>query len=345
MDDYAQYYEARQHLNLSQVAFEVVEHDKYEFQDKPSFTRMLNRIFEMYRDCANASITPVCDAYQEHVEKQLEGLTCLSEKNAVAATLRAAYRKELIETANSYPREHPFKVQLNRENYAYISDWMDPENAYDGIPGRYIKAVIEEYARKPLVEREKIIFREFIDLAEGCIAAQRAMIITLRGNDRYEVKPYSICVDKGYNYNYLVGLSRKAGTQQEEKISSFRLSKIGTYKSSGRSGRITDAQKKELEQKLQSVGVQFLLLDPEIIRVKLTDHGRQMYETQAHLRPAFRSRSQNSDGTWTYEFLCAHLQAQFYFFRFGSDAEVLFPAGLRSLFKTMYMEALEKYGV
>ena len=330
-------------MNLSQEAFDVIEHDKYEFLEKPSFSRMLNRIFELYRDSADASVDSACDTYQERIEKQLAELDDSSEKQAVVATLRNAYRADLIYKATSYPREHSFKFQLDRDNFAYFFDWKDPDGIYDAKPGRYIKAVIEEYARKPLVERERIIFRELVDMVEGCIATQRALAIHLRDGSRYEVKPYRICVDKGYNYNYLVGLSKKAGTKEEEKITSFRLSNIVGYKSSAKSGRITDSQKKEIGHRLQSVGVQFLLLDPEIIQIKLTGQGKKMYERQAHLRPAFRSQIDNLDGTWTYEFICTQLQAQYYFFRFGPDAEVISPPELRHQFKSLYAKALEDY--
>ena len=343
MKDEKKYYDARQHLNLSAFAYDVVEFDKYEFLEKPSDRMMINRIFEMYSTYADADIGSACDAYQEELEEKLQDLSSKIETQQVIAALCEAYRQDLIRTANAYPREHAFKVQLTRENYNYISNWKDPEMAYNCVPGNFIKAVIEEYARKPYVEREKIIFRNLIETVVSCVTEKRALVITLRDHKRYEVKPYGICTDRGYNYNYLVGLSREANSKEPERIASFRLSNIVSFKSSTRSGRITGAQRKDIEEKILAVGVQFLVQDPEIIGIRLSAKGKKSYERQAHLRPAFRSRKENSDGSWIYEFTCTPLQAQYFFFKYGADAEVLYPASLRENFQKQYEDALSVY--
>jgi hypothetical protein len=40
-----------------------------------------------------------------------------------------------------------------------------------------INAVIEEYASKPLVERESILSRDFLDLVNDRIMAEKAMLV------------------------------------------------------------------------------------------------------------------------------------------------------------------------
>ena len=336
MDYSDRYYEARQHLNLSQEAFDVVSLDKYDFQEKPSLASMLNRIFTLYRDDADASIEAACNRFELTLEEQLSKVGDSPGKRTVIEALRNAHKDELLEKAASYPREHAFK-------FAYLAEWAKTDEAYDGVAGRFIKAVIEEYARKPYVEREKIIFAERIRGLEGCCEAHQTVILTLRNGKRYEVKPYRVCIDKGNQYNYLVGLSRKAGTKEEEQLASFRISKLYTYKTSSKSGKITEAQKKEIEDRLRSVGVQFLLKDPEIIRIRLSPYGNRMYETQAHLRPQFHSRSENPDGSWNYELLCTQLQVEYYFFKFGAEAEILSPSELRVKFERKYESALAVY--
>lgn len=343
MGNYGEYYEARQHLNLSQVAYDVVEYDRYAFQEKPSFSKMLNRVFEMYRDDADAAYWLACDRYEDTLKKELTEITESPEKDAVIHALREAYKEKLLKTALSYPRECSFKFQLNRENYAFISEWSKIKNEYD-FAGKFIKAVIEEYARKPPVVREEILYRDFIDLVRDCAETQKALIITLKKGDRYEVKPFCVCTDQGLNYHYLAGYSKPTGnTEAQERPASFRLTNIIAYKKTGRSGHLTGAQKKEIDRKIQTVGVQFLLQEPEIIWIKLTQHGHRMYESQAHLRPAFESRYENEDGTWLYKFACTPAQAQFYFFKFGADAEVLSPTELRARFAEQYRNALAVY--
>ena len=343
MNDSSRYQEARQHLNLSNIAYDIVEHDKNELLEKPSDRQILNHIFTMYCDYAEANISNACDAYQEKLEEQLKEFPSGEEKDKMIALLRDAHRQELIHTVNSYPFEHAFKFQLTQENYEYISSWKDSEEAYDSIPGRFIKAVIEGYARKPYVEREKIVFRKLIEQVETCISTKRALIITMKDRKRHEVRPYGICTDKGYNYNYLVGLSKEVNSKEDERIATFLISNISAYKSSSRSGRLTEAQKKEIADKILAVGVQFLVNNPETIAVRLTDKGKRMYERQAHLRPAYQKRCDNHDGTWTYEFDCTARQVRYFFFKYGADAEVLYPAYLRDSFRKQYEDALAIY--
>ena len=343
MPDYDNYYDARQHLNLSQVAYDTIDHDRYVFLDKPSFSKMLNRVFEKYRDYSHASIGLACENYKVILQGQLIAVPESAEKREVIKTLLSSHKQSLIHEARSYPREISFKFQLDRENYASISEWTDSDDAYDGIAGRYIKAVIEEYARKPLVQRESIVFRELIDTINESITTQRLLTIMLNSGKRYEVKPYCVCTDQGYNYHYLAGYSKPSGTNFEGRPVSFRISNIKGYKKTGKSGHLSDMQRKEIKEKIRSVGVQFLLQDPETIVIKLSKSGKAMYDSQAHLRPDFIKRSENQDGTWVYEFACTQLQAQFYFFKFGGEAEVLYPMTLRDEFIIQYKKALEQY--
>ena len=171
-----------------------------------------------------------------------------------------------------------------------------------------------------------------------------ALCLTLNSGNRFEVRPYGIFVDRGNNYHYLAGYSRKAGEKGEDNPRSFRISNIRNYKMYyGRSGRITEHQRKEIEHRINSAGVQFLLQELDVIRIKLTKRGKAMYESQLHLRPPFTERKEKPDGTWIYDFNCTQAQAQFYFFKFGSDAEILFPDKLRSLFSDEYKRASMLY--
>ena len=335
------YYESRQHLNLSQLAYDVIENDSFVFHEKPSFTKMLNLVFEMYHDFANASIGIACSRYIEQLETRLESIPDSPEKDHIVSALTESYKNELIAVANSYPREHPFKIQLNRQNFDYLKDWR--EDTYDNNPGRFVKAVIEEYARKPFVDREGIVFRPLIERIDYSVANQLLLAITLQNGKRYEVRPYRVLVDQGNNYHYLVGYSRREH-ETDDRPSSFRISNIKSCDTKGgRSGRITLADKKALEDKIRTVGVQFLLQDPEIIRIRLSKAGKKMYESQVHLRPAFTKKKEDLDGSWIYEFNCTQIQARFYFLKFGAEAEVLVPESLREECAGRYLKALLLY--
>ena len=272
------YYEARQHINLSSIAYEIIESDKYEFLDKPSRQRIINMILSSYMDDAEAAIDNATHRYQEELYSQLATIPDTPTKADIFRTLVDSYRNKLVTRATSYPKEHAFKFQLDKQNYASMQEWRDDNGYYDGIPGKFFKAVIEEYSRKSFFDREQILLRDVLDEVNDCIETHQLIILTVNGRklNRYEVRPYCICHDPEYNYHYLVGMSRKAGTKYDERPVSFRLSRINRIKRShARSGKITVEQKKIIDDKLKSGGVQFLLGETEIIQIKLTTQGKK----------------------------------------------------------------------
>lgn len=346
MDCYSSYYEARQHLNLSELAFEIIENDKTAFLEKQSRQRIINMILRNYMDCADAAIDNALARYREELLPRLLSIPDGEAKSSLISCLVDAYRQELLDTATAYPKGRAFKMQLDKANYNTMMEWKDENGYYEGIPGRFLKAVIEEYARKTAYEREGILLREIIEELQSCIDSHQLVIITLNGPNqvRHEVRPYFICADPGCNYHYLVGMTRKAGTAYPDHVASYRISRINSVKRShSRSGKISADQIKEIERKLHDDGVQFLIQDSETISVKLTEQGKKMYESQAHLRPLFSERKKLPDGSWSYTFDCTQMQAEFYFFKFGADAIIEHPLELKEKFLSKYRDAVDIY--
>ena len=212
-----EYSDARQHLNLSSLAYDVLNSDKYEFLEKPSFARIVNMVLSSYMEDSDASIDNAMLRYECRLRETLANIPDDATKKSVMWALLEQYRSKLLSAANGHPREVAFKVRLDQNNFSAMQEWHDNNDYYSGIPGNFLKAVIEEYARKPLFEREGILLRDTIDEINACISSHQLIIITLKGQhrNRYEVRPYSIEHDPGYNYHYLVGYSRKAGSGAE----------------------------------------------------------------------------------------------------------------------------------
>ena len=78
----------------------------------------------------------------------------------------------------------------------------------------------------------------------------------------------------------------------------------------------------------------------EQILVRLTEDGVRKYQSQIYLRP---SCSRAITGEGDYSFFCTPRQAEYYFFKFGKDAEILSPPGLRERFLSLYADALKTY--
>ena len=97
------YYDSRQHLNLSRHAYDVIENDKFEFLEKPSRQRVINMILAAYVDDADAAIDNALIRYEERLRAHLSMTANTAEKEALLRALVNAYRQELIDQVKSYP--------------------------------------------------------------------------------------------------------------------------------------------------------------------------------------------------------------------------------------------------
>lgn len=375
--------EQRQHLNLSDHAHSVMEADIAMFQPKLKPSGFVNHIIQMFWEISDASVETACERkrtelildakrayHRKHFTKgkarrdfDPHECTLTDSQIEVIDYLVAEHREKLVAKMHSYPKGPALKIRLQNDVYDML--YRDPRNHfpeltnYSGNQGRYIKALMETYARLPLIEREAVFFRENYDklFDEVAIAPQerRLLRITMKpspydGNiSVYDMKPYDLMTDTGANYHYIVGMSRPAGKKETEPIpASIRLSRIDKVKplsSSYASGKITALERKELVAKIAERGVPYLVGKTYEQKVELTPEGVRKYNRILHMRPTCDSRNIESkpNGNQVLPFQCSNTQISNYFLGFGADAVVLEPTDLAQTFKEHHAAAAEAY--
>lgn len=347
-----EYQEARQHLSLSDAAWAVLQDDRRDFGGGRSWAGILNHVFAAYRDAADASISVAAERRRAQYEEKLVDVAAPAVRGAVLERLLADYTEELIKKAAKNgaapPNEESFKFRLDRDNYAFREQWLDSPDAqyYGGRFSRYLRAVLEEYAAKTVYQREEVYFYRWITLIKGAMAGGGLLCVKVQKGNVYEVRPYGVLSGRQETYHYLVGMACQDGKRDAEKIACFRLSKLVTLKlSQKRSGRLTKEECKEIEDRIHTVGVEFLLQQQETICIRLTEQGRQDYGSQLHLRPATVKRVEVDDGPyrWEYTFNCTAFQAKVYFLKFCGDAKVVAPQSLRKEFADKYRSGVNAY--
>ena len=374
-EDYSnKYQEARQHLSLSAAARRTLEGDRQDFGGGQSWAGILNYIFAVYRDTADASVSTAVERRREQLKAMLGDVVDPAARDAVLDRLMEVCTEELARKAAAYGAVSPdpdeedeedegdekdekkkkkkkgFKFRLDMDNYAFRERWLDSSDAaryYGGRFSRYLRAVLEEYAAKTVYQREEIYFSQWITLILGAMEGSSLLWVELQNGNAYEVRPYGVLGDRQETYHYLVGLSRPDGTREPEKELIFRLSKIVKLDVSfRRSGRLTEKERTDIESSIRGKGVQFLLQQRETIRIRLTEKGRQDYGRQLHLRPAARKRAEVDDGLyrWEYTFYCTEFQAKAYFLKFCGNAKVMEPQSLRDTFAQEYRSGLRACG-
>lgn len=333
----------KQHLNLSALAYDVVQNDWNAF-GAATRSAFINRIFKYYSPLAEASISRMLNQRQGELERLLAGIG--GDESTKRLVIKALLKEEtarLIENTKSYGKGAVLKIWLNKENVDYLTapeSECREETYYGERRGNYIKCVVEEYARLPYMQRERIYFSPFLQEIETALQRECQLRVKTGKETVYSVYPYRVCHDPLATANYLIGFSRRYSCPGESlRPCSFRISALASVKAEkSKSAFLKQDRRKELEQLMAGRGVQFLPTEEKEIRVRLTEAGRVKYKRQVHLRP----KHIREEGD-IFVFQCTEAQAQFYFFKFGEDAEILQPEALRRKFKALYERAAFVY--
>ena len=350
----------KQYLNLTELTKEILDYDMYTFGE----TRdgIVNRILSEYMEEADASISlrlqerrlqlyNLCDHVDESTEAYIELLLSQYEKELVT---NAEYKEKPVYNRRDDPRYRYVRINDDNAKRIYNTNYCQESEYYDGKAGRYIKAIIEEYARKPFHERERIMLRGSLSRIQSHIDSETKLSLITNGK-KYSVRPYKIMLDEQHRYYYLVGFSSVYETEREKKekrergeplekehVVSFRIARINekdikTVKD--HSGHIKYHEREFIKAKLSESGVMFLVGEAETIHLKLTDSGYNKYKTRIYQRPILKPL----DEPGLYETVCTPRQIHNYFFDFGEDLEIISPIELREAFLKRYINAAENY--
>ena len=333
----------KQHLNLSPLAYEVILGDMFTFGDE-KLSGFINTVFDHFSPIAEASIAQTLNRLNGELSKSISDVSGDEKtKKRVLESLILQKKHSLVEKVASYESGRTFKFWLNKKNLEYLSEPSSEcsEERYYTKRGKYIKCVLEEYARLPYIEREKIYFSPLMEEIQVAIRDKNQLRVVTGTDAIYSVYPYEILSDPLSTANYLVGYcTRYDNPEDEKRPCSFRISALKSVRrEKSKSAFLKESLWKQLSQTIASRGVQFMVGNESEIYVKLTKAGVNKYLRQTHLRPSLVREQE--DGV--YVFKCTTVQAEFYFFKFGKDAEILFPIDLRERFESMYKAAANIY--
>lgn len=364
--------ELKQHINLSESAWLTIDEDIknfYEPKEKKSFSGFLNRVFKNFYQKADATISLRFIEKEEELEKLYSSKEFSSfDKKTISLFIGKyinVYEQELKEKALSYPSGHGEKFRINKENLDILRESSEA-NYYEGIIGKYLKAIFEEYALKPLYIREQIFFNDVILTIQNAIYRKKKLKIsllektTVQGDSRYIkkylVSPYYIVQDKTNSFNYLIGYSeeikdtvveengfkRKTIEYGEKTPACFRISRIGKIDMQISMGMCYSQDKANiLNEMLIKRTPMYMSGEPITIKIQFSDKGLESFKRQLYMRPQFYTVDKTDKHIYYFE--CTEIQAINYFFKFGWDALVLEPTDLAEKFKKRYERALKTY--
>lgn len=352
--------ELRQHINLSESAWLVIDEDVKSFGNggKYNLAGFLNRVFTNFYQDAEATVSQRRMSKEEELVKLFSSDEFKAMDNSVTKTyitkIVDVYTQELLEKIGKYEKGRGQKVRINKENVEILRESSEAE-FYNNSIGAYVKAVFEEYASKPMFEREQIYFKETVDGILSAIALKKKVKISIlkkidsESRESYTRKfyltPYKIMQDKTRMYNYAVGYSeeiKEDGALLPRTVVCYRISRIDhLLVLSSKGGYLSKADRDEIDEKIERKELQFLAGDVIELKVRFTDKGLENFNRQLYLRPHEYQVVEGEDNV--YVFNCTEMQAINYFFKFGRDVEILSPEETRERFAKRYRDAYDRY--
>ena len=342
----------KQHINVSPAAWNIIESDMFSFSSTSPISKsdFFNRVYLNFINCLeykydqNKLPLPDFDGDYKIFRGNILNNLKKGEQSALSESFWKKYRTTYVKNAKDKylmkPLGHGEDFRLQKE---VLKNLEEKENTLIAEifekPGKLLNALYEYYARMQYVDREALFYHDTIDLLSDFIKRKR-MTTATSNNRRLYIIPYKICTDSLGTFNYLVAYTSPYDSDYDFKLSSLRISRLSDISlTSDELPLNIQIKKDEIEEILNKRGVQFLLSDSSIIRVRLSKTGINMFKNQLHLRPLLDHIEDEN----IYCFDCTENQAFFYFFKFGADAEILSPSTLREKFKLEYSRASKLY--
>lgn len=349
------------HINLSEHCLKVIELDRLShgiYGDEKSITGFINRIFTNFYGESKANVSYQVSKKKKELEDRLSQKEYShisdADKNKLINNLLNKYKEELIKENSSYPKFFGKKYRINNENQDIIED-LDEEIEYAGSVGNFIKIILEEYSLLNPSERQRIYYKDIINVIESAITSNRGIRIvqhtTIRKDEsdnnitkpetqKFEVKPYKIVANVAKDTLYVLGMARSERGRDKNisfKPRCFRIDMIQRISDTGSFGDfISSTNKIALDEAFNKYGP---AMENKVItvQVKFTQLGLERFSRIVHGRPNnFQKLSDD-----TYEFSCPKEIARNYFWRLMPEVTIITPTELEEEFKYKAKEILD----
>lgn len=246
-----------------------------------------------------------------------------------------------------------FNIKINNEIKEKLKKAGFGEDDFISDISAYYMQFIEEYCKLPLNEREKVFYKQTISELNDAIELKYNLKIEKNNLYNGYIFPYKIKQSDENNGLYITGfglskeyvykgticipirkicnIERVKKITPETQIKFSNYSKIQSYK---------DMQE-YIENRFANDGILYLSDILRDVTVKLSDKGIENLYSRTQYRP--RNISFDEQDEHIIHFKATLLQTFMYFFKFGSDAQILEPQKYREHFFNQYEKAFKLY--
>lgn len=353
----------KQHLNLIPSAWAVIDNDRRDFSKNTEPLGLATLLNKIILTCeTNPELLPypvkLLDEKNEYIKANVR-LLC---EHAPDPQIKD-FKNDLAEQYEKNKREEIRKKSKKGESRKFrlsdaVYDEIDQIKETDirtrifEKPGAYLKVLLEEYAKLPASERERIYFYECCETLQEIIKNEQiCTLCKAPKNKSYLVKPYEITADTFLTHLYLSCYFAVDSTNHPDAFKptfrpvSFRISRISKKPKVSENVEVLLAPEEikqwetDIETDIKKKGIAFLSSNFTTAKVKFTEKGLWKLQSQSYLRPIAIEK----ESELVYLIKATELQLEAYFLKFGKDVEILEPAKLRKGFARHYKNAAKRY--
>lgn len=329
----------RDHLRLDAEMFEIYKPNKIEVNMNNFLSRLLIGYNEKY------------DEEMESMKKQISSLLKDQGENDPNNSVSEKIVNMLISNEYSIIKSKKnvkiaFKPTIATKPYI-------KKNYFTS----YFREMLESYAKKPMFEREKIIFSQTYDDIEKACRNHDTIGIYLKNGKEHIVKAYKITHSNEEMFNYLLCQEMNKDNEPETKV--YRLNRIERKFVCNQSNKMPSFGDGIIDcfKKMEEYGPQFAINrdiknDPNYkIIVHLSKEGMSSYKKIYLQRPRYKDPKKipkeiEKNGTTYFEIEldCSEFQAFLYFRRFNpGEAEIMEPQSLRQRMIDFHQNTVDFY--
>lgn len=196
----------------------------------------------------------------------------------------------------------------------------------------FFKTLLETYTRLSFIQRESFFLKETIEEIEKAIRLKKLIKVATH-NRNEDISPFEIISSKEGVFSYLIGFNCNGN------VKSIRLSHIQSAKLHDSSRLPKESILEKVNEQINEYGATFLEEKPvEIVICFLSLNAEQSYKFSILHRP-FHVKVLNEEDR-IYQFFCSLKQAEFFFFRFAGEIEIIKPLELKKWFINKYKNGL-----
>lgn len=234
--------------------------------------------------------------------------------------------------------------RCGKELVAAWNDVIDDFNErYDLSDSDFCKLILESYSQLSFAEREAFILSERMEQIRRAISQKyriRVSTFVNQSNDKKagdDLVPYKIVESKEGSFSYLIAID----DANDFKLRSIRISHIKSFSlHKGPTRRISSFRLREYDVLIAEFGPTFVEEETMDIVIRfLNETARRKYEYSVIHRP-IHTKILDSE-KMIYEFHCSLKQAQYFFFYYTGDIDIISPRELKDRFIENYKKGLD----